>query len=568
MSIMKKLLYFLPLLFTCNLFSQVKIFPFRKLEFKNFTPKWIHVTSDSSLINISKNLDGFNHLALVRVSEEPLSFINDNYLYNVLVSAFDGGINGSLIEKIDIQSGERIWMNHFDLRTTDRIEQPVKAFLTQDNQLEIVNFRVTEEVDPIIYSIGGGRVQTSIRKIDISNGMEHSHIYSPVIDSTLHIISENYRLPNPIKKIDSNAYVHTYFSYGFFNEQIGLPLDRYYYISILMDSLGETKDTLYRIDPSIPFRQNATVIFGGIRHINSDTSIMLMGSYIPGSAKKSLISSLMMVDNNGKILRRFNLNDEILPYITSTTNVYYGIAYSDDDFIVIVSKIDNERHFFIFDLKKTSMVNSFSLSDSSEKSIEYISPKLLRLKGSSFLVAATKYDFNDNPRKYKLEFLKCSQNEDIQIIKSFSFKEGEALVPLYLYQLENSDIVLSGTHSIDSTFVVNDITKTRPFGNWLNTVYFSKEEINLNTSIENIETKFDFKVFPNPAMNKLNLQLDEALTGTVHIYNNLGEKMLLKALKNKKHMSIDVSNFSKGIYFVNLISEHGQIYSKSFVKEK
>lgn len=76
----------------------------------------------------------------------------------------------------------------------------------------------------------------------------------------------------------------------------------------------------------------------------------------------------------------------------------------------------------------------------------------------------------------------------------------------------------------------------------------------------NSDTKFNFKVYPNPVNTILNIQSNSNIKSGV-IYNVLGKKM-----STINTNSIDVSKFQSGIYILKLEDEFGNISTKKWIK--
>ncbi|MDP2685858.1 MAG: T9SS type A sorting domain-containing protein [Aequorivita sp.] len=71
----------------------------------------------------------------------------------------------------------------------------------------------------------------------------------------------------------------------------------------------------------------------------------------------------------------------------------------------------------------------------------------------------------------------------------------------------------------------------------------------------------DFKIFPNPASDYLNIQT-KASEYNFSIYNSLGQVMNANSVENR----IDISNLSNGIYFIKIETESGSA-TKKFIKQ-
>ncbi|MBK7009936.1 MAG: hypothetical protein IPH36_15530 [Saprospiraceae bacterium] len=67
--------------------------------------------------------------------------LENNYIYNLLL--VDGrSQEGDYLEKIDCETGEKIWFNYFDLTTSDRQEAPVLMRINSGESVEIVSQRL------------------------------------------------------------------------------------------------------------------------------------------------------------------------------------------------------------------------------------------------------------------------------------------------------------------------------------------------------------------------------------------------------------------------------------------
>jgi uncharacterized repeat protein (TIGR01451 family) len=84
-------------------------------------------------------------------------------------------------------------------------------------------------------------------------------------------------------------------------------------------------------------------------------------------------------------------------------------------------------------------------------------------------------------------------------------------------------------------------------------------------SNQTVESSNNFKVYPNPVKDIVNLQAQNSNNIiALSIYNSLGQ--MLQTIVNPQTLSIDVSQLKSGIYFINLDSEMGTTSIK-FIKE-
>jgi hypothetical protein len=134
-----------------------------------------------------------------------------------------------------------------------------------------------------------------------------------------------------------------------------------------------------------------------------------------------------------------------------------------------------------------------------------------------------------------------------------------------MYEVDTFGNIIWGPYNADSQkgfrYECNypGIIALEPYINTSTTSCF--DHTSLNTYVlENI------LIFPNPT----NYQLNILLKNTEHkylkleIYNSFGQRIVSKVLENDNHMisnKIDFSKYSKGIYFVNLISNNKLVLS-------
>ena len=83
----------------------------------------------------------------------------------------------------------------------------------------------------------------------------------------------------------------------------------------------------------------------------------------------------------------------------------------------------------------------------------------------------------------------------------------------------------------------------------------------LNTlTIETFDS-FSFKVFPNPAKTFFNIQLSKGEVEKIGIYNHLGQ-----LLNHQKQGTVDITQLSSGLYFVEVISNLGRSTQKVLIE--
>ena len=79
----------------------------------------------------------------------------------------------------------------------------------------------------------------------------------------------------------------------------------------------------------------------------------------------------------------------------------------------------------------------------------------------------------------------------------------------------------------------------------------------------------DFTLFPNPVSTVLTITGPDAgnTNFKAEIFTMEGKAITSKFLSYEKQASIDVSNLSSGIYFLNLENDNGRMEVKKFIKD-
>ena len=89
--------------------------------------------------------------------------------------------------------------------------------------------------------------------------------------------------------------------------------------------------------------------------------------------------------------------------------------------------------------------------------------------------------------------------------------------------------------------------------------HFTVEEA---TGINNSVCQNDFSVYPNPASEYISLSCHNCKDFSFNIINSNGVKLL----SSKKVRSIDISQFTPGLYYLLLFNDEGK-FVKSFIKK-
>ena len=70
------------------------------------------------------------------------------------------------------------------------------------------------------------------------------------------------------------------------------------------------------------------------------------------------------------------------------------------------------------------------------------------------------------------------------------------------------------------------------------------------TYVENIEANDKIAIYPNPFNNTISIDIADPQAHQVAVFNVMGERVFVNRFH--KHAAIDLSSFSKGLYFLRL----------------
>ncbi len=89
-------------------------------------------------------------------------------------------------------------------------------------------------------------------------------------------------------------------------------------------------------------------------------------------------------------------------------------------------------------------------------------------------------------------------------------------------------------------------------------IYLTNKEISLNTTLVDKVDKKHFAVYPNPSNGSLNISMQDISSNTeINIYNYSGQ-IIMSLIPEKSVTTIDISDFSKGVYFVKTNTSQSQ----------
>lgn len=87
-----------------------------------------------------------------------------------------------------------------------------------------------------------------------------------------------------------------------------------------------------------------------------------------------------------------------------------------------------------------------------------------------------------------------------------------------------------------------------------------------STGVENISIKNEYRVYPNPVINKVTIENTSGIQ-TITLFNILGSKVMEVNPSIAKTIELDLSSLEKGIYMLNIISTDNNSSSVRIIKQ-
>lgn len=198
------------------------------------------------------------------------------------------------------------------------------------------------------------------------------------------------------------------------------------------------------------------------------------------------------------------------------------------------------------DVSTNSVLSSFYCSNNQIASVDVLNNgALTELYCSNNQI--TTLDVSNNPNINKLN---CGFNS---LLTSIDFRNGNNNIITYFKAAHCPN--LSCIYVDDATYSVTNWTLVD------NTATFVETEAECTAlSIDELNS-IDITIYPNPVKDVISIKTFETIKN-VKIYNTLGE-----IISNNSQSTINVSNLSKGMYLIKVISENNKSKSKYFIKK-
>lgn len=516
--------------------SNAQTYPdYLPIEFSNLNPVWQHLCSDSTLyqfedydFNTVVDFTGTNHFVHETV-EWPHALIQDGYLYSVSEIRFDTEYGGGLLEKIDLETGDRLWKSSFDLRTTSLREVILKSFIEEDKlvvacvEVQTPDLNVVAGLTffPFLYVDGS----LLIRKYDLETG---ELLYKSVpdtsnVDRVNLPVNSNRR--TQLRYIGNNRYVS--YTYRIKNNKY----------PIYVDTILETGVKVNPTDSLYGF-------FDGPECVNHGTlQYTTYYSTEEGLYKIERCNPLNEGDWPSKVRLKYFVHNELEPLWVKEFGPYNAEIFGG---MRILNYIDDQI------ILKSWNING---PDTGVMCFNSEGEKTCDIQAQDFRFARV-YDFSD-------------EQDGKFLISSLNTYFEDADKKLYISQIDGAEtsvydsleivgeevkILLNMAVPLDDDHYLLDIS----FGpvnmqhrTWMKVRSDDLLQLTTSTTEYSSTDLRSFKIYPNPVMSTLSIISPQEMK--VVLVDGLGKNILDLEL-HKGHNSFKLDGLQAGVYWIRALN--------------
>ncbi len=527
------------------------------MYFKGYNPLWQHISIDKKASSLESGRIGLNF---------PFAVPDKNGIYVI----YDEN-ERTFIEKLNAESGELEWSTGIGryssmVDTSGSVrENATYGFINEGGNLELLGFREHEsKINQFDYIFNS--FSRSI--FDSTNGTLLRHIYPPEYDTMVPALTyfSQFFVTSYLFPLADGEYIYVSSKTQMSRtDTFGYRPDTMDIYSYILDSIGYKKsenfininkeNRKYKFNYIDAFREKGneevwTILHNyNNRHYNNDT---FKNEYY-----------LLVFDKYMNILKDEKLNID-------RSNNYYAtihVLYNDRNLMAVQTFDSSYNQVYFFDYNGKLLLD-FPL-DISDR-IKHTRVRVTKLKEGGYLIVGSTMNSKEPNLNNILFFIKVKLTGEIEVIKEIQIKpKNNFIIPQFVYQLDNGNIVLGGRHQYYKFFDGYNLSGSWGEGDTQVVLCFDAASLGLKTSTTDmVKLSNKIKLYPNPANSVLNIELKDKIFGKAEIKNILGQKVLSQAISGEKTEEVDVSGLLPGMYFVSILNDKGIVCGTAkFLKE-
>lgn len=506
--------------------------PYIPFTFKNHSPIWSHYSKVTSFLD-----------TIQTYQQQQVELSADNKalytLHNISDRYF---IQGFLLEKIDMITGNTLWQNHsFSTKKGERMFG--NQFIQQNETIKLSLNKENQPAGPIGNPVW---IKSLLRTFTFDNSdgtKKDSLIVNPTDKAAVSLLMP---FAVPFNQA-SNAY--------FWNNVDGT-CDYIFQqghtkgINLIKSVLNQFGNKIDSVQCSITTTKlpKSGQLF---KKADGSYQFFFNAQGIDSTQKEDV--RVFYLDKDLNIVRTIDLSNQMEENI-------YAVLYTDEDYFIlcayknfIQNNVNMKKVIYTLFKKDGTKVETVTDEYESNKSKGF---RITKLPDNKLLLIKGVEDNGES----SLVFLQSDGKNQLQLRKNIVLADTSiALLTIRSISLtKENDILLSVLYAHKANLTAQYCPK------WSNFILFSSKALGLTTaSKETVEQATDVRLMPNPATTYLNI-VSDASFDCVKIYNITGQ---LQSVLFTADNIIPIENLNAGLYFIECYQHNKKIgTAKKFIK--
>lgn len=527
-KLLPQLLLSICVFITLSIYSQqvLPIRPFEPLIFEGLNPHW-YVHSYDGTFN-GDSCDGYNYFAHPNDFHVKQVF-HDQSVFSVYYRLGKAQDSGTYIEKRDVTTGELKWQTYYGLGATERAEFARLMYINTNGDLEVLS-----QIYPYPYDrndIGQLFCQEMVfskRIYDVDSGQlllyDHSDYDDPVALRSSFTIT--YNRPNEFYQDGGKI--------RYLDIRIVANFDRYYYSSLIdfnTNKLNHTEDSL---------KANSIFITDGPPFKVNENTLLLV---------ETVDSNRILyryVDKKLNVIKEYQ-SDSLSSFLFVLTKKQYNPKNNTFLFYNRIppnNGIDNSKYEILILDDKTRLLNKIDIPENiwGFEVIDWSDPYNIKL------ITHLKPYKDNGDFDNSLTLHTTDNNNQLRLYKNFA--QSDSFRAVFGFDIHNFDDTKYLVQWTQGDYYPENGTYSYDFGaKAVFMLLVDKATFGITTSINDIDP-VPWVMYPNPASALLNVNFIKPTKGSITIKNSQGQIVSTQQVNNIDHLSLDVSAFLPGVYYI------------------
>ncbi len=508
--------------------------PYEPFYFADLEPAWKYLVVDSSVL-VYPNHDGTHHFFLKGIVYE------EDAVYTMYMGGIESIFEGGLIEKLDIESGKRVWRNTFDARNHGT---NISYFLLSMTRLEDGNleFLFSRKVDALLRIPTKGKLARCV--LDDETGDTIVLYHAPQSNNFADIITA---APNITAGIVNNRREDNNLDNVFFTASNAGCI----FLVKNVDFMGRLKrDTTIEVVDSVSkkyelYSRRLTLIKVApdkYLYFYYFTDVDTTGAF---KRPDTFIFKLGILDTHYRIhpitLQERGYSDSTdVCSVGNFDSTKFSLSNSE---ILSANQVKIKYRLFDFSGRLVKMLPDFTLSYSQYPRPAYYPHRLYydRHRDEWWLFKIE--NVYELPEHFALGVYRLEDGEWKLLRRFIIYPAKHYFRSMWVRTLENGDFLF---YVVDSRHALTSDSLSY----WKYWMRIRRDDIVGTVSPETKTKKTHMLCYPNPAQQFVVVEFNRPFTGYVSIVDPLGRICKVEYVRHSKTSVIDVDILQDGLYFL------------------